>query len=325
MGEDARQRFGKELGVKADRHAEGQGHRDARPEALFHPADEARAVVLGRHGRYGRGDGHRWQHGEDDDLLDDADGCRGHDAHLVGDDRDEQERHVDQRVLQSQRSAQREHLPRQAARRADVASREGDAQPLAAKEPQRRDETGGLCEHRGDGGAHGAQSQSADKGEVEHDVRHAGQRHEVERRARVAEAAQDAAHHVVAHDERDAQRADEQVVFRVAQGFGRCLHQAGKGRVAQRHDRCQHHGHQGEDPGGRPDGPGHLPLVAGARADGDEHRRPRRQACDDARGGLHHLAADGHAGHAGRVVELPYHEEVSPAVEGLQHVGHQER
>ena len=182
--EDACQRRRQELRVDTHGQAERQGHPDARPEAARHASDEPCAVVLCRHGGHGCGDGRGRKHGKYDDFL--------HDAHMVDDDRNQEERDVYQRILQGDGCAELRDLSGEEAVRPDVAPAEREVESPAVEKPQGRQEADALRQHRGDGGTGRTQPEAPDQQEVDPDVDDAGDEHEVERRLRVAQHAHEA-------------------------------------------------------------------------------------------------------------------------------------
>ena len=189
--------------------------------------------------------------------------------------------------------------------------------------PQSGQEADALRSYRGNGRSHGPQMETTHQQEIQSHIDDASQRHEIERRPRIAQAAQDAAHDIVPDDERDAQRTDEQVMLRVAQGLDGRVHQHGYRIVQNGHQQCQAHAHDTEQPDGRTDDGSQFAIVARPGGDAYQHSDARGQPQDDARNRLHHLATDGHARHTGRIVKLPHHEQVGTAIQGLQHIGQQ--
>ena len=222
--EDAGQRVRQELSIDTEADAEHQGHADTRPQATVHALGQACPIVLRRHGSNGRGHSRRRQHGKDDDLLHHAQSGRGNDPHPVDNDRNDQERDVDQRILQGNGSAQGQDPLGQPSVQPDIPARELEAEASAMQIPQGCQEADALRGYRGDGRSHGPQMEAAHQQEVQQDIDDTSQCHEVERRPRIAQAAQDAAYNIVADDERDAQRTDEQVMLRVAQGLDGRMH-----------------------------------------------------------------------------------------------------
>ena len=320
---DAGQRVRQKLRINAEADAEHQGHADARPQATVHAVGQARSIVLRRHGSNGGRHGRRRQHGKNNNLLHHAKPGRSNDAHPVDNDRDDQERDIDKRVLQGNGSAQGQDPLGEPSVQPDIPARELEPEATAMQIPQGGQETDALRGHRGNGCSHGPQMEPAHQQEVQSHIDDTSLRHEVERRPRIAQTAQDAAHHVISDDERDAQRTDKQVMLRIAQGLDRRMHQHGYRIVQEGHQQRQPHAHNAEQPDGRADDGGQFAIVARAGGNAYQHGDARGQSQDDARHCLHHLATDGHARHTGRIVKLPHYEQVRTAIQGLQHIGQQ--
>ena len=85
---------------------------------------------------------------------------------------------------------------------------------------------------------------TSDQQEVECDIYGTGQSYKIERCARVSQPAQDSANDIVTDNERNPQRADQQIMAGVAHGFGRSMHQCGYRIVEQGHEQGKKTSHQ---------------------------------------------------------------------------------
>ena len=164
---------------------------------------------------------------------------------------------------------------------------------------------------------------TSDQQEVECDIYGTGQSYKIERCARVSQPAQDSANDIVTDNERNPQRADQQIMAGVAHGFGRSMHQCGYRIVEQGHEQGKKTSHQGKQPDGRTDDGRSFFVIACSGGDADKYRDACGQSQNDTGDSLHHLTADGDSGHACCVVILSHYEEVCASVKGLQHIGQQ--
>ena len=229
--------FGPKLGIEAYRYSEHQRHADAGIEAASHALYQSGAIVLGGHGRDGCGDCRRGQHGKHDNLLHHAQ-CGGCDyAHLIDDHGDNQERDVNQCILQRNRCTQFYNLSGKKLIGADVLPTEWKVESATMQEPKCSQKADTLRKHGCSGCSGRTHTESAYQQEIDGNIDDASNEHEIERRLRIAQSSQDTAHHVVSHDKRYPDGANQDVMQRVFHRLFRRVHQHRNLLVQQDHDK----------------------------------------------------------------------------------------
>ena len=193
--------------------------------------------------------------------------------------------------------------------------------PLAVQEAECGRETGTLRRDRGRSSPGRTHAARPHKDEIQHDVQHTSQRHEIERRARISQPTQNTAHDIIAYNKRNAHRTNPKIGFRVAHGLGGRVHPNGYLPVQCHHKGGQYDSHHGKEPDARPHDGSRLTVILRPRGNAYQHRYPRRKPENDARHSLHHLTSDGHGGHARGIVVPPHHKQVGSPIERLKHVG----
>ena len=187
--------------------------------------------------------------------------------------------------------------------------------------PQGRSKAYPLRSDRGYGRSRRPQMAATHQNEIQHDVQRTSQGHEIERRARISQSAQNTAHDIISYNKRNAQRTNPQIGFRIGQRLGRSVHQLHRPAMKSHHQKGQYRTDCGKQPDGGSDNGRRFPVIFRSRGDSNQHSRPRSKPEDDARHSLHHLTSDGHGGHTRSIVILPHHKQVGSSVECLKHIG----
>ena len=173
MGEQAHDPGRAELSGKGDDEAEAEAERHGRPHGLLCLPGLAGPEVLAGDRADRAQHGRRHQEKEADHLLDDTDGGGVDDTPPVDDHGDEQERDLDEAVLQADRKADAEDFPSSLPIRFQIRKRQRDgAAPNQPKEG--KDDTDTLADHGGQGRAAGSLSKRSDQEPVQKDIEDAG-------------------------------------------------------------------------------------------------------------------------------------------------------
>lgn len=308
-----------------DHDAEAHRHRQRIAKRLLRAADLARTDVLRAERRDRRE--HRRRHEEDkaDDLLDDADRRRVRQPAHVRDDRDDEERHLDEAVLQRDWHTDAQDAAQHREVRTEILPRKRNARPAALHIGEREHDTDGLRDDRAPGRAGRPHGERPHEKIVERDIAEAGHRDKVHRTLRIAEPTKDRGDDVVGRDERDAEEADQKIRLRPRCRLKRRLHDT-RNRAAK-HDQHngQHDGDHKEQHRRRADGLADPQPVLRANRLRNRDRRPHRQPYDHDGQHVHDLTANRYRRDASRPLKLPDDKEVRHAVERLQEIRKKKR